>query len=266
VPTSHHSWDGLPATSDQLAFLALHNYGSYTFMQVRQGSVPGLSLHMQRLRSNAEQLYGAAPAEERLRDLLGRAVPAGEPCSVLVTIVSRDLEAVRSGAPVEPEVVVTVSEPRESSTQPISTCTMAYERETPSVKHRGTYGLIRHTRAARQSGFDDALFVDRQLRISEGSTWNALLRREGTWIWPEAAVLQGVTMQLLEQAMVTAGVPHRRLPVAAADIPLHQAAFALNSVSPAKPIITVDDHVFTGDAAAVVQLEELWRGIVPEAL
>lgn len=261
-----HHWNGSPASADQLAFLALHNYGNYTFLQVRRNTVLGLTLHVERLRANAEELFGAAPTAEHLRNLLRAAVPPGEPCSVRVTVVSRDVDAVLAGAPVEPDVVVTVADPRQSSTAPITVRTVGYERDTPWVKHRATHALVRHTRQARLAGFDDALFLDRAGLVSEGTTWNACLRRDGTWIWPQAEVLQGVTLQLLRRAMEAAGIAQETRPVPASDLPSHQVAFALNATSLAKPIAAVDGHAFTGDGAAAVQLEALWASITREPL
>ena len=43
------SVDGAPATSDDLAHVALVNYGAYTSFRVEQGGVRGLELHLARL-------------------------------------------------------------------------------------------------------------------------------------------------------------------------------------------------------------------------
>jgi branched-subunit amino acid aminotransferase/4-amino-4-deoxychorismate lyase len=259
VPTL---WNGVVASEDQLDFLGRHNYGHFTVFQVRRKTAPGLGLHLERLRADATELFGAAPSQQRLRALLAQAVTQ-EDCSVRVTVVSQELDAVLAGAVVEPEVVITTSDPRPPSTQPVAVRTASYQRETPWVKHRATHGLVRETRAARQAGFDDALFVDGQGRISEGTTWNLCLRDTGGWVWPEAEVLNGVTMRLLRAAMDAAGIPQEDRTVSAADLPGYRAAFALNATSPTKPIAHIDGHAFTSDAT---ELEELWRSIVPEPL
>jgi branched-subunit amino acid aminotransferase/4-amino-4-deoxychorismate lyase len=260
VPTL---WNGAPATQDQLAFLGSHNYGSFTVFQVRQRTVRGLALHVQRLRDNARELFGAAPTEDRLRTLVGQAVTEQD-CSIRVTMVSRDVEALLAGEVVEPDVVITAGDPRPAGTVPIAVRTVAYQRETPWVKHRATHGLVREIRAARQAGFDDALFVDPQGRISEGTTWNLCLRTADCWVWPDAEVLQGITQQLLQAAMDSAGIANVRRVVPVTDLVHHQAAFALNATSPAKPIARVDAHSFSGGGAAAVQLEEIWHGIAGE--
>lgn len=258
-------WEGSPATTDQLEFLGRSNYGNFTVLQVRRQSARGLALHVQRLRDNAGELFGAAPTEDRLRTLLTQAV-AQHDCSVRVTIVSRDVDGLLAGEIVEPEVVITTSEARQSSTVPITVRTVSYQRETPWVKHRATHGLIRHTRAARQAGFDDALFLDAQGHVSEGTTWNALFRAAGAWVWPEADVLRGVTLQLLRRAMDEGGVKHETRPVSLADLKHHQAGFALNATSATRPVQAVDGRRFTEGKVAAAELAELWASIAAEPL
>lgn len=257
-------WEGVAPTPEQLEFLGLSNYGCYTFFQVREKSVRGLALHLDRLQANGRELFGQAPAETRLRELLGQAM-SHEACSMRVTLVSQDIEAVLAGRSVEPEVVVTTSPPKDSS-QPISVRTVGYQRETPAVKHRATYGLTRHTRSARQAGYDDALFVGADGGVSEGTAWNLLLRSEDTWLWPAADVLPGVTMQLISRAMDQAGARQVRRRVPTDDLRNAQAAFALNTSSHKRPIAQIDDHRLMGNEAAVVPLEQLWASIAAEPI
>ena len=50
------SIDGAAATLDDLAHVALVNYGAYTSFRVEQGSVRGLDLHLARLEAEAKVL------------------------------------------------------------------------------------------------------------------------------------------------------------------------------------------------------------------
>ncbi|CAM5600180.1 hypothetical protein SGLAM104S_07946 [Streptomyces glaucescens] len=78
--------------------------------------------------------------------------------------------------------------------------TVAYERDVPQVKHVGLFGALHARRTAQLAGYGDALFVDRDGRVSEGTTWNVgFVDRDGTVVWPRAEVLPGVTMELLKQ-------------------------------------------------------------------
>jgi branched-subunit amino acid aminotransferase/4-amino-4-deoxychorismate lyase len=257
--------NGSPATAAQLESMGLSGYGSYTFFQVRDGAVHGLSLHLTRLRSHAVELFGKAPSEDLLRRLLQPAAASGS-CSVRVTLVGPDHDAVLSGAVVQPDVLVTISDPRPDRPAPLSVRTTPYARETPHVKHRGTHGLTRETRTARQAGYDDALLVAADGTVTEGSTWNLLLHDGTHWVWPEAPMLAGVTATLVQAAMTTAGIGQRQQRVLAADLPGFTAGFALNASSPDRAITAVDGRPWPGHAGAVAQLREVWETVEPEPL
>ena len=62
--------DGLPATADDLAHMALANYGAYTSFRVEDGGVRGLDLHLSRLDRQAVALFGESPPQDRFRTLM----------------------------------------------------------------------------------------------------------------------------------------------------------------------------------------------------
>jgi len=221
--------------------------------------VRGLALHLERLRSNGIELFGQAPAD--VPELLARAVPGDDACTVRIALVSED-PALLAGSPVAPDVVVWTGPPRDAPGTPMRVRTAVYERESPHLKHRATHGLLLETRKARAKGFDDVLFVNRSGNVSEGATWNLLLHDGDTWVWPEADVLPGVTQQLVRRAMPDS--VHRPVPLG--QLPEHVAAFALNSSTPGRPLAAVDEHGFAGDSALAVMLEDLWSSNSPEHL
>lgn len=256
--------NGQPATAEQLEGLALSSYGSYTFFQVRQRRVRGLHLHLGRLVDNGLELFGRAPSGDTIRQQVAAAV-GDEPCSVRVTLAAPDHAALLRGDLVLPDVVVTTSPPREEDAPPLTVCTAHYERETPHVKHRATYGLARQTRLARHAGYDDALLVDALGQVSEGTTWNLLLHDGESWVWPQAPMLPGVTAALLCQAMVAHGAPHRTATVSVSQLGTHVAAFALNATS-IRPITAIDDQLMSHNAAVAGKLVTLWRSVPRDPL
>ncbi|HEY0052596.1 MAG TPA: aminotransferase class IV, partial [Caulobacteraceae bacterium] len=107
---------------------------------------------------------------------------------------------------------------------PLRVKTTPYARELPHLKHAATLGLIAARRAARLAGYDDALFNSAGV-VSEGSTWNIVFVDADGLLWPEAAMLDGVTQQLIRQAWTG--------PQASRPVTVRQAqampAFALNA-------------------------------------
>ena len=54
--------------------MLLSNYGAFTSMQVEDGAVRGLDLHLARLKQEALDLFGVAVPESRLRQRMRSAL------------------------------------------------------------------------------------------------------------------------------------------------------------------------------------------------
>lgn len=127
-------------------------------------------------------------------------------------------------------------------------------------------GLTYHRLQAREAGFDDVLFIGRDGVIGEGSVWNVAFWDGQQVVWPEAAVLPGITMQLLQAALTRIGVPWSTRRLTLDDLPTLRAATATNSHCPSQPLASIDKSAFPSDGGALSNaLNTAWAG-VPWAL
>jgi branched-subunit amino acid aminotransferase/4-amino-4-deoxychorismate lyase len=124
--------------------------------------------------------------------------------------------------------------------------------------------LDHHVREARLAGFDDRLFVSRDGKVLEGTSWNVALWDGDQVVWPQAPVLRGVTMVLLQIAMTMNGTPWGLRPVEAADLTAFPAAAAVNSAG-IRGIASVDEVPGT-DARLVKVLAEAWAEVPRDEL
>lgn len=217
------------------AIAGMTSYGHFTAMQVRDGRVRGLSQHLDRLTTSTRLLFGADLDVELVRSYVRQAIGDESALSVRVMVLTRSL-----AEPMKPEILVRVLPPHPVDPAPLRLGTVRYERDLPHVKHLGTFGLIYHARQAELAGYDDALFVDRAGRISEASIWNAGFLAGDTVVWPEAAVLPGITMLVQQEALKRLGVPQETREVRPADLPGYDAMFVTNSETPGRPVASVD--------------------------
>ncbi|TPW06656.1 MAG: class IV aminotransferase [bacterium] len=134
----------------------------------------------------------------------------------------------------------------------------SYAREAAHLKHVATFGLIHARRAARAAGFDDALFVDSEGRISEGSLWNIGFVKGDDVIWPQAPMLAGVAQALVERGLSDAGMTGRTEPVRVADLALFDGAFLCNSATPACAIAAIGERAFTMAPGLIDRLQRAW--------
>ncbi|KHD77147.1 hypothetical protein MB27_12845 [Actinoplanes utahensis] len=237
-------FDGRSATTEDLAGLALCNYGHFTTMLLSDGRVRGLSLHLNRLARDCRALFDADLDLDRVRRLVRRAA-ADTPRMVRVTVYAPGLELTRPGADMEPHVLVTTRTATSSSLPSLRLRSVAHRRDLPGTKHTGLFETIRQRRVVQRAGFDDALFVDERSRILEGATWNIGFYDGDRLLWPAGDQLPGVTMELVKSLGVAASTERELDLTAAAGLPV---AFATNAAVGVRAISSLDGIRFGTDA------------------
>lgn len=250
--------DGAPATPDDLARIALVNYGAYTSFRVDVGGVRGLDLHLARLERSAVELFGEAVGEDRLRTLM-REATAGRPDSWLrVSLFSPEIGPRTPDWRGAPQVLTAVFPPPSPLFDAVRLQSQVYGREAAALKHTATFGLIRARRLARAGGFDDALFVDEAGRISEGSLWNIGFLEGERVIWPAAPMLAGVGQALLRRGLGAAGLQEEVREVRLAEVAAFEGAFICNSATPVCPVTAIDGEALAPQPALIERLRTAW--------
>ena len=209
--------DGRAPTVAEWRALALHNYGHFTSMQVRGHAVRGLDLHLARLREGNRVLFDAGFDADAARAALRDAVrAAGGDCSLRATVFAPDFDPRRPDRSPLP-------------VPPLRVCSTVFSRPLPQVKHIDTFPLLHARRVALRAGFDDALFVDADGRIGEGSTWNIGFWDGQSVVWPAAPALRGTAEALLCDGLDVLGIARQVREVRLADLSRFHAAFACNA-------------------------------------
>ncbi|MGW6504906.1 aminotransferase class IV family protein [Nonomuraea angiospora] len=227
--------NGHPATTEELAPLAFAGYAHFTAMQVRGGRVRGLDLHLERLRHASMELFGRAVPDDRVRSYLRAALRAG-PADVSLTATVHSPAGEFSVAGGEPEVLVRTGPAATGPAGPLTLAAVEHERFLPAVKHVGEVAKTYVLRQAAGQGFDDAAFVDRRGRLSEGSIWNLAFWDGTAVVWPVAEMLTGTTMAVVRRQLDRLGVPQRAQEITLDDLPTLAGAVVMNSWTPGVPV------------------------------
>ncbi|GGK09334.1 aminotransferase class IV [Luteimonas terricola] len=247
--------------------------GHFTTMQVRGGAVQGLDLHLARLRDATLEMFGVALEEGALRLRLREALAADagadaeRACTLRVLVrgaAARDAACATGEAGIGAGVVdvsIELEPPRDPGTAPLRLRSFRVLRESPRLKHLVLGPQFEARRAAQAAGFDDALLVDAEGFIAEGTFWNVAFWDGAAVTWPDAPCLDGVTRRLLQAALAARDVPQRRRPLPLEALPGMRAAFALNSRG-VQEIGQVDSCSFAGDARFGAELRALLAGCV----
>jgi branched-subunit amino acid aminotransferase/4-amino-4-deoxychorismate lyase len=193
-------------------------HGHFTAMQVRGRRTRGLALHLERLERANEELFGSGLDAERVRILIRQALRDVDDASVRVYVFESNPEAA---------IMVTVKEPG-GITTPQRLQSVRYERPDAHIKHLAT-GQGFYSRLAHRNGFDDALLTADDGLISETAIANVGFFDAAGVVWPDAPLLHGITMQLLERKLHELGVPSRRTPVRLQDLTSFAGVFITNA-------------------------------------
>ena len=256
--------NGKPVSPDDLLPLALTNLGHFTSMRVdADGRVRGLSLHMERLVKDCKIVWGADLESGRVRDHVRQGLDGRSgPCTVRVTIYDPKVDVGRRADADQPHIMVSVRGAGAMPPEPLRAMSVSYERDLPEVKHVGLFGSLHARRTAQLAGFGDALFVGRDGLVSEGSTWNVgFVDAAEAVVWPQAPVLPGVTMALLQQH-----AEHRVTAVTPTQAKGMAAAFATNTSIGVRSLAAIDDTELPTEHPVSTRLRETFRSIPGEAL
>ncbi|MGY6658820.1 aminotransferase class IV family protein [Amycolatopsis sp. TRM77291] len=215
--------NGRTATAEELAPLAFAGFAHFTAMQVRDGRVRGLDLHLGRLRTASLELFGDALPDDRIRSYMREALKSG-PADVSLTVTVH--------LPGDLEVLVRTRPPASGPAGPLALTAVEHERALPAFKHTGEMAKTYYRRRAISEGFDDAAFVDRRGRLSEATIWNLAFWDGDTVVWPDADLLAGTTMGVVQRRLGALGVPQRVQEVTLAESPGLAGAVVMNSWTP----------------------------------
>ena len=260
--------NGAPAGVDGLRHLVQTNYGHFTVMRVEDGCVRGLDLHLDRLQSATRELFGSELDCERVRGYLRHALSGATGAwSLRVNVFARALDREHMDRTVDVDVLVGANPAAVAATQPLRVKSFVYAREAPQIKHVGTFALFQHRRLARLAGFDDALFVDADGCISEGSIWNiGFVDRDGVVVWPQAPQLGGVGMRLVDAGLPSQDLSSRVRPVYLGELATFRAAFFSNASVPVRMLASIDACRFEVDSEIERRLLAAYQSNPPQTI
>ncbi len=219
------SLNGQLVDSVPVSLLRAMNYSHFSSMQVRDGKVRGLAMHLDRLDHSSAEMFGTGLDRDRVRGYLAGVVREVPNASVRISVI-RDLD-----------VLIHATDPIEPGTTSLRLRSVEYERDLPHIKHNGTLGLTLQAHEAQRAGYDDALFTARHGFVSEATIWNICFIADGRAVWPSAPALPGIMMQLV-QAGLKGNFDVR--PIALDEVGRYDAAYLTNSIDPALPVRSID--------------------------
>src|SRR3546814_16420424 len=149
----------------------MRNHGHFTTMQVRDGAVRGLDLHLAWLREATAELFDVAFDDARatggLRQALG--IAGSGDCTARVTVCAREFErAAQASQPLaagDLDVIVALTPTREPSPEPMRAASFVHDAALPPLKQLRPFAQFPPARQPRGRGFHTVTFAGPDPRV-----------------------------------------------------------------------------------------------------
>jgi len=248
------------ASASELAPLAFGGFAHFTAMQIRDWKVKGMDLHLARLRGASLALFQRALPDEEVLATIRLALEQGPAdMSLTMTLFVPDGEFTAGSKGAAPSMLVRTGPPDSGPAGPLRLQSFAHERHLASVKHVGEGAKTYFLHRALEQGYDDAAFVDRLGRLSEASIWNLVFWDGHAVVWPEAELLSGTTMRIVQRQLERLGIPQRRQELKPGDLAAFAGAAVMNSWTPGVPVTAIGKHDLPVAEALMRALGEAWQ-------
>jgi len=114
------------------------------------------------------------------------------------------------------------------------------------------------------AGYDEAIMLDAQGHVCEGSGENVFIVRGGVLYTPLPAdgVLEGITRDTVLQIAAAEGIPAREGTLARSDLVIADEVFFTGTAAEIVPVREVDDHLIGEPGPVTRRLQQRYRDIV----
>lgn len=252
-------------------------YGDSIYEVVRtfQGQTFGLKEHLDRLRQSAELLYMQIPwSDGYIQTEVERTLTQADWIeSYIRIVVTRGTEtkiSLQPGAEIQPNLVIIISEiapkPELSSTghrlvipQRIRNSKKALD---PAAKTGNYLNNILALHEAQQQGADDALLLNAAGEITEATTSNLWIVRQGIVYTPpfEVGILHGITRYFLLQILQEQHIPYQEKILYPDDLWQAEEACLSSSVRLLMPVRQINDYVLPHCPGTITTL--MWEQLL----
>lgn len=232
LPKPAYSLDQATAWLPGGAYTTLRTYGRTGVLHLEE--------HFQRLEESARLAgYQIALDRHSLRQALRQAVQAyGSPGETRLRLVL-DLEQEPGTLYLALEALVTPA--LEAYQNGVVVVTSNLQRENPKAKLTAFIAPAAQVRQTLPPGVNEALLVDVEGYLLEGTSSNFFAVRDGVLYTAEAGVLDGITRQMVLALAARLALPVRRQAVHLRDLPCLQEAFITSASRAILPVVKIDD-------------------------
>ncbi len=250
----------LPVANTELEY----GFGVYETIRIENGIAYFTQQHVDRLLHSAhhidlEHAFTTQQITEQLNTFITHALAIAQTCNIKILFLG-------AANPADVQLYLFASAPlfvdRKLYKTGCHTITHSYERPFPEAKTLAMLGSYLAYREAKKHGAYDALLLNRNQEITEGTRTNFFTVNTDKKILyhpPQAEILEGVTKIVLQDIAIQNGWSVEQRPIHLSEISSYDGAFLTSTSTKVLPIKSIDDFVFETITPRVLELSQLYR-------
>lgn len=221
----------------------MYGFGVYETMKVRNGVLYFVDTHIDRLFHSATCIELSHPFTKKqivtfIQNLLSELSEESLNLKILLMGGQNPKEATLYVFPLAP-----FFPKRTWYRDGVSVCSFVYERWMPQAKSLNMLPSYYYFTHAKKEGHYDALFVDNDLNIREGTRTNFyVMKGKKIYSPPKELVLEGVTMMTLEKAIHNSDFSIEYKQIAYTSLSSYDGAFLSSTSTKIIPISSIDGN------------------------
>ena len=120
-------------------------------------------------------------------------------------------------------------------------------------------GKTYYLHQAVKRGFDDAVFVNSDGHLSEGTIWNLVFWDGESVIWPKARILKGTMMGIVQRQLSRLNIPQCDEIITINRLAELQGAAVMNSWTPGISVTEIESNNFIESNALIELLHKAYK-------
>lgn len=225
----------------------MRGYGVFDYVQSYKGQLFHLEDHLERLQWSAEQIDLELPKSlDEIFTITQTLVAKNERIDAGVRLIltggmTQDLMLPCN----QPNLIILfhpyVSHPNWFYTKGLSVITSTMLRFLPSVKTTNYIPAVLAMKKAKQSGFDDAIYMNHRQELLEATTSNAFFIKDGVLVTCDSdEIVKGITRKIILNLVKDRySIEYRSLSIS--EIETCDEAFLCSSIKDVVPLVMVND-------------------------
>ncbi len=248
----------LPVTNTELEY----GFGVYETIRIENGIAYFTAQHIDRLLYSAnhiglEHAFTKQQITEQLNTFITQAIAVAQTCNIKILFLG-------AADPADTQLYFFASAPlfvdRKLYKTGCHTMTHTYERPFPQAKTLAMLGSYLAYREAKKVGAYDALLLNRNNEITEGTRTNFFaIKGKTLYHPPQKDILEGVTKLVLQDIAIQHGWSIVEHEILYSEISSYDGAFLTSTSTKVLPIKSINDFSFETIAPGVLELSVLYR-------